>query len=165
MKNIEIGVVTNPQGIKGEVRVKLYSDNYDIFNTLNQITLNSKVYDIERFQDRSSFAVLKLSGVTTANEAELLRQAKLFIKEAEVVLEENEVLVKDIIGYAVINEKNVALGKLIDITTYGANEVYTVLLTSGKELMFPNARGIIIDINMANKSIVLDSNILKEIAV
>ena len=56
------------------------------------------------------------------------------------------------------------LGKITDVQDYGAAEVISVLTVNGKELMFPNVKGVIVSFDYKEKKLVLNKTKFKEVA-
>lgn len=163
MRKIEIGYITKPQGIKGEVRIKLYSDNYFLFKNLNKIYINNLEYKILNSSNRGTFGVLKLENLNDANEAEKLRNCKVFANYNDLQIGEDEILISDLIGYSVVTNLGTNLGKVTDISNYGAGDIYTV--TGAKEILFVNVNDIILQINSDKEEILIDENKLSELSV
>ncbi len=156
----QIGIITKPQGINGEFRARMNISKSEI-SELKEISINHTMYKVKKVTFREGFVIFSVDGITDCNQVERLRNTPIFA-EINHDLEEGEVLISDIIGFDVVLSDGQKLGTLTSIDDYGASQIYTVK-SGGKEIMFPNARGVILDFNMADKKIVLDKNILEEI--
>lgn len=157
----QIGILTKPQGVRGEFRVSLTVRSKTPVKKLKQIKISNVIYDVEKVVFRDGFVVIKVKGIDDRNSVELLRNSIIF-GELDYRLNDDEVLIDDIIGFDVIcgNEK---LGTLKTVDDYGAGEIFVV---QGKlEFMFPNVRNVIKNIDTDKKTIVLDKNIFEEIKV
>lgn len=159
----KIGVITKPQGIKGEFRVRIDGISKDDLNLLTEVVINKQVYAIRKLTFREGFVIFKVEGITDCNEVELLRNTPIYA-EINHELAEDEVLIKDILGFEVVLNNGEKLGELVTIDDFGASEIYVVKTNVG-ETMFPNARGVIEDFNMNNKQIILNAEILQEIRI
>jgi len=158
----QIGYITKPQGIKGEFRASINDIDTDSLKKLKEIKIKNFVYEIEKVVLKEAFVIFKVKGIEDRNMVETLRNEKIFA-EYEISLDEDEVLIKDIIGFEVVLNNGESIGKLKDVEYYGASEIYVV---EGKtEIMFPNARGVIEDFDMTNKKIILNAEILSEIRI
>jgi 16S rRNA processing protein RimM len=158
----QIGYITKPQGIKGEFRASIEGIPVDALERLTEIKIKNIIYPVKKVTIKEAFVIFAVEGITDRNQVELLRNEKI-MADVEIELEEDEVLIKDIIGFEVVLNDGKVLGKLKDVEYFGASEIYVV---NGKnEIMFPNARGVILDFDMANKKIVLDAAILEEIRI
>jgi len=157
----QIGYITKPQGIKGEFRANITDIPVDALERLTEIKIQNTIYQVEKVNIKDSFVIFKVNGINDRNMVESLRNEKIYAV-VDIELEEGEILVKDLIGFDIVVGDD-SIGKLKNIEYYGASEIYVV---EGKnEIMFPNARGVILDFDMDNHKIILDSKILEEIRI
>lgn len=159
----QIGIITKPQGIKGEFRVRIDGASKDDLKSLKNIIINNKVYTINKLTFREGFVIFNVNELTDCNQVEVLRNASIYA-EINHELEEDEVLIKDIIGFDVILQNGEKLGKLSSIEDYGASEIY-VVKSGANEIMFPNVRGVIESFEMDKNQIILNNNVLQEIRI
>ena len=84
---IAIGRVTTVHGIHGEVRVELHTDFPDRFASDIVIFMGETLteFTIDVARPHKQQVLLKLAGIETRNEAELLRSQWIFIPETEAV--------------------------------------------------------------------------------
>lgn len=164
MNLMEIGVVTKPQGLNGQVRVKLYSNDTSILTDIKHIYLNDSPIKIMKLTNRNTFVVLKLEHINDITQAEALRNTPVFVKEEDIVLQQDEVLVNQLIGWKVISA-GVVLGTVKDVNNYGAGDVYTVVKDNGAEFMFVNANGLVLNLDESQKQVLVDGKKLSEMSV
>jgi 16S rRNA processing protein RimM len=136
---ILIGKIVNVFGIAGEVKVYSYSGSADRFETLEHITIDKKVYEIEGVKYTKGMPVLRLSGVCSRDDAEMLRGKEIFMDEADLEeLPEGEYYIRDLIGMEVLREESGEhLGVLKDVLTDRPQDLYVVALEDGGEIMIP----------------------------
>ena len=79
MEKVAIAKIIKPQGIKGECKIKFLTDDLSVFEGLKQVYLGDKLYNVKNISIRFGFGYLTFEGVKDRNEAELLRNKKLFI--------------------------------------------------------------------------------------
>ena len=159
----QIGIITKPQGIKGEFRARISGLSKDELKEIKTITINKAEYVVSKLVFREGFVIFSVEGINDCNQVELLRNVPIYA-EVNRELDEDEVLIKDIIGFDVVLNNGEILGKLANVEDYGASEIY-VVKSSTKEIMFPNARNVILDFGMNKKQILLDAEILEEIRI
>ena len=74
---LEIGQIVNTFGIKGMVKIKPFTDDINRFDDLEKIYIEKnktkKEYKIEEVKYHKGMVLMKLKGVNTPEEAELLR--------------------------------------------------------------------------------------------
>ncbi|MBR4724888.1 MAG: 16S rRNA processing protein RimM [Lachnospiraceae bacterium] len=139
---LRVGVITSPHGIAGEVNVYPTTDDPARFKYLKKVYIdNIKELipsNIESVKFFKGMVILKLDTVKDRNAAELLRKRDLLIdREDAVPLEEGEFFICDLVGLEVVTDGGERLGVLEDILQTGANDVYSVKMEDGKELLIP----------------------------
>ena len=159
----QIGIITKPQGIKGEFRARLDGISKDDLKNLKEIMINKEICHINKVVFREGFVIFNVKEFTDCNQVEILRNVPIFA-EINYELDEDEVLIKDIIGFEVVLDSGEVIGYLSGIENYGASEIY-VVKSNMNEVMFPNVRGVIEDFAMDKKQIILNANILNEIRI
>ncbi len=160
---IEIAKILKPQGIYGEMKVQLFSNDVDAFFERG-FAYDKQGKKIEYTAVRSSGAnvIITMNGVGSRNDAELLRGVFLYLNREDFeALSENEYYVCDLIGMSVVDETGAALGMLKEILQHGAADVYVV--KGERNLMFPALKKVIKHVD--NGQIVVDSAALGEVAV
>ena len=68
MNKIEIGMLTKPQGLKGEFRVKHKPSALQLFFDLDQVEINGKTYNVLKVTDRGGFFILKTKEITSIDQ-------------------------------------------------------------------------------------------------
>ncbi|MGN1119831.1 MAG: ribosome maturation factor RimM [Oscillospiraceae bacterium] len=128
-KFLEIGKIVAVQGLKGEVRVDPWCDSAEFlceFDTL-YFDKGKTPVEIERSRPHKNIVLVKIKGVDTVEDAQLLRNKILYMDRDEVELEEGCYFVRDLIGLTVIDsDDGTVYGRLSDVQKTGANDVYTV---------------------------------------
>lgn len=154
----EIGQIVNTFGIKGMVKIKPFTDDINKFDKFKKIYIKKentkKEYQIEEVKYHKQMVLMKLKGINTPEEADLLRESYLIInREDEEPLEEGEYYIIDLLGSEVYTDENVLLGKLEDIYNTGSNDIYVVKDELGKQVLLPAISDVIKNIDIKNKKI------------
>ena len=149
-----IGKIVNTQGIKGEVRVIPTTDDINRFKKLKEIYIfrkgNLDLYEIEGVRFHKQFVLLKLKGIDSINEAELLKNTEIKIpKELAIPCEEDEYYISDLYGMKVLADEE-EIGIIEDIIFTGANDVY-VVKSKDSEILIPAIKQCILDVNVKEK--------------
>lgn len=152
-KWLRIGVITQPHGIKGEVKVYPTTDDLNRFKMIDSLVLEKgerkeemKVEEVKYFK---GMAILKLSGLNSIEDAEKVRQADLYIKrEQSSPCKEGEYFVCDLIDMDVLDEEGRTVGKVQDVMTGGANAVIVVRTLEDKEILIPKAPGFLLGVDL-----------------
>lgn len=96
--------------------------------------------------------ILKLKGIDTLEEAAKYRQAGLYVtRDNAVKLNRDEYFIADLIGLEVCDVSGDSLGRLEDVMTTGANDVYVIRMGDGRELLLPAIKQCILDVDMEQR--------------
>lgn len=153
---LQVGVITSTHGLKGEVKVFPTTDDPGRFQKLKSVWLDTgKGYqELEIIQVRffKQFVILKFRGHEDINEVEAYRKKGLYVSRKDAVpLEENEYFIADLIGLQVESDEGALLGRLTDVLTTGANDVYVVKTEEGKEILLPAIRQCILSVDLEQR--------------
>ena len=153
MKEIEIGKIVTAVGIKGEVKFYSFSDDPLKLAEIEYIYVgkNKTKYDVEKVRSpKGNTAALKLIGIDTRNDAELLKDKLCYIDECMLAdLDEGEYYIKDLIGLEVFDAKdNSLVGVLDDVIQNTAQDIYLIKTEEGSEILVPAVKEFIKDIDV-----------------
>ena len=151
---LRIGIITSPHGVHGEVKVYPTTDDMDRFLEVEDVIVESKKgrepMKIENTKYFKNMAILKLSGLSSMNDAEKYRNADILIHRSQSApLEEGHYFIVDLIGLEVY-EKDRHVGTVTDFYQTGANNIYVVTKTDGKELLLPDIPECILKVDIEN---------------
>lgn len=161
---LTVGIILKPQGIRGELKVKPYTDDEEAFRKLKSVYIDGIEYRVLSVRTGGGAAYLGLRGVPDRNAAELLRGKEITIpREDAPEPEEGRYYVADLLGSEIVTEEGETLGVLTDVRQ-AATDVYT--LTQGeKEILFPVAAGVVEKVLVNEKKIVVNKKRFGEVAV
>ena len=149
---LRVGVITSTHGVRGEVKVFPTTDDAKRFKTLKKVILDGREpleLSIEQVKFFKNMVILKFKGYDNINDVETWRQRDLLITSDQAVeLKEDEYFITDLIGLTVVNEEEAVLGRVKDVLETGANDVYVVELTGGKELLLPAIKDCILNVDL-----------------
>ncbi len=150
---LQVGVITQTHGIRGEVKVYPTTDDANRFKKLKQVTLDTGreriPMEIEGVKFFRQFVILKFKGYDSINDVEKYRQGKLMVARDQAVrLKKDEYFVADMIGLSVVTDEGEAFGTLKDVLATGANDVYVVEREDGSEVLLPAIRDCIKKVDM-----------------
>ena len=153
---LQVGAITQTHGIRGEVKVFPTTDDPKRFRKLKDVILDTGkekiTLDIEGVKFFKQFVILKFKGFDNINDIECYKGKNLYVtRENAVKLAKNEYCITDLIGLAVFDEEENLLGELTDVLQTGANDVYTVKLIEGGEVLLPAIKQCILAIDMENR--------------
>ena len=153
----EIGIITKPQGIKGEVRVLPTTDDPERFGLLSEVHVRfphgpETMYKIKSARQHKGFVLLQFDDVNDRNAAEKLVRGVLLIPEsAALPLEKDEYYIRDLVGLVVKTEDGTVLGTVENVFPTGANDVYIIKDEDGKSFMIPAIKDVVLDVSMEDR--------------
>lgn len=157
MERISIGIITKPQALKGEFRIKPSLLNLKEFKKFKNVFIENKEYNVENVSLRDTFVVMKIDGVNSCNDAELFRNKEIF---ADIEIKYEEYF--DLKGYQVfVGDKQ--LGVVTDINNYGSKDILSI--KGEHSIMLPVIDGLISQVFDDNKKVIIDANIFEQVAV
>lgn len=149
----QVGIITSPHGVHGEVKVYPTTDDVRRFKKLKEIILDTGKerlqLEIEGVKFVKQFAVLKFKGYDNMNQVERFRQKPLFVpRENAVRLGRNEYFIADLMGLRVLDEEEQEIGTLREVMETGANDVYVIDMKDGRELLLPAIKQCVLDVDV-----------------
>lgn len=151
-----IGVITEPHGVRGEVKVFPTTDEPERIKKIKEIILDDgkekRMVHPEAVRHQKNMLLIKFKEFNDRDEAERLRKKELYVsREYASPLREDEYYISDLIGLKIIDEDDREIGTLKDVLQTGANDVYQILKNDGKELLLPAIRQCVLQIDMEVK--------------
>ncbi|MCL1924381.1 MAG: ribosome maturation factor RimM [Defluviitaleaceae bacterium] len=153
-----IGKIVNTHGLKGDIKVYPLTDDPERFNLLKSIRVFNnenieKVYELERSRVQKNVVILKIKGIDTIEQAELLKNYTIkVLREEALELSEDEFYISDIIGLSVY-EKEEFIGELKDVIQTAANDVYIIKRENKRDLLLPVIKSCILKVDIDGKRI------------
>ncbi len=147
-KQILVGKIVAPQGIRGEVRVQTYTENPTDMKqlTIHSPRLSDGAFHFVRAIPSSSVIIARIDGVNNRNAADLLRGVELFINRDDLPrLPDGEYYHTDLIGMRVVRD-GVQIGVVDNVQNYGGGDILE--LDNGDLIAFNS-----VDVDIENKTI------------
>jgi 16S rRNA processing protein RimM len=156
-KKYYIGEIVNTQGLKGEVRIKLYEGYQENFDNFTFFYINGHKMIIEKHRFKKNLAIVKFKGLDDINNAETYVQEKIYLYKKDIILETGEFLIDDVLGFDAIAD-GINVGKLIDIDLFKTSQGVIEIKNDKGSFMVPLHGNFIEKIDM-KKNIVYLQNI------
>ena len=173
---IELGAVSEAQGLQGQVKVKPHSSepvallssktvwlsliprrDAGVSASVEQTSLTQ--YKVKSAKMHSGNVVMVLEGVSDRDQALALKGARILVaRDAFPKADSDSYYWVDLIGCNAVNLQNEALGQVIDVTENGAHGVIAIgdpLSKTIKQLV-PFVKEVVQNVDLANKTITLD---------
>jgi 16S rRNA processing protein RimM len=158
---ISIARIARPQGIRGEVIADVLTDYPERFAQRRTVWLGktetaARLVELEKARLHQDRVILKFKDCDTRNEAEALREHRVFIERAALVeLPAHEFFHFDLIGCAIVTRSGETIGEVSDVQDFGAAPLLIVKQPE-RELMIPLADSICVEVDVVHKRIVVE---------
>lgn len=150
---IQIGLLTRPHGLKGEVCVDYYADSPFLLKGVVYLRAGKaapKAYTVKASRIHKEKPLLLFEGIADRTAAETLRGRELLVTKDQLPpLSEDEVYLYELMGLAVhVEGQDTPLGTLEDIQMPGGQELWVIRTPDGREVLFPAAPELVTDIDL-----------------
>ncbi len=141
-KNVVIGKISSPHGIKGWVTVISYTD--PIENILSYKKWNiyceeqQTTFSLEETRIQGKKVIVKLEGINDRNSAETLKNKEIAVSRSYLpILEKNTFYWDDLLDLTVMDEKGKELGKVDSLFETGSNDVLVIIDENKERFLVP----------------------------
>jgi len=142
-QRIALAAVAGAQGIKGELRLKLFGEGADSLAAHKTVFLGGVERRLLSVRNAGKMAVARVEGVNDRNAAEALRGQLIEIDRAALPpLEEGEYYHADLIGLPCEDFDGAPVGTVVAVENFGAGDLIEVERPDGKRSLIPFKRGI-----------------------
>lgn len=111
---IIIGEILKPQGIRGELKMKNFTDGFFAIKGLKNVIIDGVRYQVLKMREDKG-AILLLKGIADRNVAELFRGKSVYADKDEISREENTYFISDVIGCRVVLSDGTSAGEITDV--------------------------------------------------
>ena len=161
MELVKLGKVVKLHGYIGQMKIATAFDkDFDI----KQIT---KLYDSEKNEYVVTRIFASTDSVVVSLENVDLEKAKSFVGRDFYIsrdLVKDKILIEDLKESRIMFEDGTILGKITDVQDYGTAEVFYCMQENGRELLFPNVKGVVVLFDYKEKVLVVSKEKLKEVS-
>ncbi|SHF51021.1 ribosome maturation factor RimM [Ornithinibacillus halophilus] len=161
-KMFNIGKIINTHGIRGDVKVLRISDfdeRFEIGSVVYLVKDNEKPLPltIDGHRIHKGFDLVHFKGYDNINDVEHYKGSHLKILEDQLTeLEEDEYYYHEIIGCDVFLWNGEKLGVIKEILSPGANDVWVVKPSKGKDILIPYIEEVVKEVNVEEKRITVE---------
>lgn len=142
MDLFQVGAITRPHGVHGEVKVFPMTDDVKRFKKLKK-TLVENGSGMDELECESArffkqFVILKFKDHDTVESMAKYCGKGIFVTRADAVKTgKDEYFIADLIGMTAVDEANHLTGTVKEVIATGANDVYSIELDDGRQLLLP----------------------------
>ncbi|MEX0789536.1 MAG: ribosome maturation factor RimM [Actinomycetota bacterium] len=157
-----VGRVVKPHGLRGEVLVRVLSDNPSRFAAGAELLLgpdleSARPVPIVSSRDHKGALLVFFEGYHSLEEAEPLREWLLFVDASEVddLNDEDAFWEHEVVGLEVVHSDGRVLGRLAEVFSRPAQDLWSIETGSG-EVLFPAARELVVSVDLEAGKVVID---------
>ena len=163
-EKLNVATVLKPQGIRGEIKVKVFLDYPEDFKSFKRIFIGGEEYSVLSVRTQGDFAFVAVKGIADRNAAELLRGKEIEVLRSDCPpLPEGRYYIADLLGCEVFYTSGEKIGEVKEVVPAGT-DIY-VLSTAKGEVSFAAADGVIEDVDVETKKITVNKKRFKEVSV
>ena len=156
-RRITLAAVAGAHGVKGDVRLKLFSDSVESLSRHEKLYVGGVERRLMSVRD-GKMPVARFEGVVDRSAAEALRGSLVEVdRSALPALEEGEYYHADLIGFPCVDAQGQQWGRVVAVENYGAGDLLEVEDSEGKRALIPFKPGIA---DLDDGRIVLDPEFL-----
>jgi 16S rRNA processing protein RimM len=126
LSRLEIGGVARAHGIRGEVVIVTHDPDSETLGDVKAIYVGGAVREIVAARDTQRGWLVLLAGVTTRTEAEALRGQVVEIDREALELRDDDVLLADVVGCAVVTVGGADWGKVAAVDVGEMQDVLVI---------------------------------------
>jgi 16S rRNA processing protein RimM len=157
-RRIALAAVAGAHGVKGELRLKLFSDSVESLSRHPKLYVGGAERRLLAVRDSGKTAVARFDGIGDRSAAEALRGSLVEVdRSALPPLEEGEYYHADLVGLPAVDAQEAVVGIVAAVENYGAGDLLEIELADGKRSLIPFKSGIA---DLADGRIVLDPEFL-----
>jgi 16S rRNA processing protein RimM len=137
-KRVALAAVAGAQGVKGELRLKLFSDSVESLARHSRLYVGGRELALLDVKDGGKTAIARFEGIGDRSAAEALRGSLIEIDRDQLPpLEEGEYYHADLIGLPCVDEAGETLGAVVAVENFGAGDLLEVERPNGKRSLIP----------------------------
>ena len=148
-----LGKVIAPHGLRGQLRVVLFSGDFSSVAGLDSVILKGPAGGMETFSvtaiaSHGKKVLLTLKDFDSINKIPHLVGRELYVRREQLPeLPEGEFYWCDLLGLRVVTDQGENLGILVDIIATGSNDVY-VVKSGEREYLIPALEDVVREVNV-----------------
>ncbi len=156
-----LGVFGAAQGVRGEVRIKSFTDDPKAIGAYGPLTdkTGARRFVIEALRPlREDMLVARVNNVSTRNDAEALTGVEIFARRDQLPPPDaDEFYYDDLIGLAAVTPEGAPLGRVVALSNYGAGDILEIAPEGGGDTrLLPFTKAVALEIDFSRGAIVVD---------
>jgi len=153
-----LGRIGAAHGIKGEVRLKSYTDPTEAIVGYGPLETRDggRRFDIDTWRPSKDLLIVHFAGIGDRDAAETLNGTDLYVgRERLPEPDEDEFYHADLIGLNAVGQDGVVMGTVIAIQDFGAGDLLEIKPPVGPSVYLPFTRDAVPEIDLAGRRVVI----------
>ncbi len=151
---LAIGFLRRAHGVQGELIMDLHTDFPDRIKDGRKVYVGEKheAFTLGGARLHANGMLVKIRGFETPESVARFRNQWVYVKSSEVpALPVGKHYKYELVGLSVEDDGGNLLGEIVEIIETGANDVYVVRNSMGKEILLPAIPDVVLETNMSEK--------------
>ena len=140
---LEAGEIVTTHGVRGEVKVLPWADSPEFLLDFNRVMIGTKEYKVQQCRVQKRCNLVKLAGVDSMEDAQLLRGKILQVYREDAP--KGLIFAAELVGIQVYAD-GALIGELTEVLDYPGNKVYVV--KGEYEYMIPAVKAYILSTDL-----------------
>lgn len=153
-----LGVISTPRGIKGDVRIKSFTEvpaDIAAYGPLWNTSV-TRSFVLKIVAETRDHVIAHIDGVNDRDAAELLKGTKLHVERAKLPPPERDSFYHvDLIGLNAVTEEGVYLGTVSAVSDHGAGDILEIEGGPTKGLVVSFSREVVREVDIASGELVI----------
>ncbi len=154
-----VGAVTGARGIKGDIRIKSFTDDPEAIADYGLLfdKTGTQTFDLSITGQAKGQLVGRIKGTRDRNEAEKLKGLQLFVRRDILPQpDEDEFYFSDLIGLRVEDLEGNAFGTIQSVDNYGAGDVLEIVGVVAGGLIVPFTKQTVPRVDISEGLVIID---------
>ncbi len=155
---IVMGVITAAHGIRGEVKLKSFTEVPEDIAAYGPLLVGDgpRTLEILSLKPAKGQFIARLKGVADRNAAEALKGVKLKVPRSRLPeTEEDEYYHEDLVGLTVEDVSGEAVGRICAVQNFGAGDLLEIRPPEGRSFYVPFTRRDVPEVDLAGGRVVI----------
>lgn len=153
---LEVGLLNNTHGIKGEMKLTLWCDGFDYIKQFDKLYLDKdgkQCLNVVSVKSQKNNAIIRFEEISSIEQAQSLKGKTVYADRDDAQLTDGRHYIQDLIGcYVVDVDTEEEYGKVVDVVNYGSCDIYDTE-SWGKHTLIPAIDDIVKEVNTEFKVI------------
>lgn len=158
-EHVCLGIVTGAKGLRGEVRIKSFTDRPKDLTAYGPLTdeAGARTYDLRIIAMAKGQLIARIDGIDDRNAADALKGTRFYVSRGALpATETDEFYAADLVGLRAELVSGAVLGTVRGVADYGAGAVLEIAAEEGGEILVPFNRATVPHIDVAAGRLVID---------